>query len=160
MKSQPEGSLRDEIRQTRPFDSRGQEAVLGILKTADEIRWRLGQLMKPAGLSLEQYNILRILRGAGENGLPTLEVAERMIERSPAITRLLDKLEKKGFIRRLRCTKDRRLVYCVIMDDGLAALDSLEGNLAAESARFEKGIEEREFESVIQTLDRLRANLR
>lgn len=158
--AQQEGTLRTEIKQQRPFASRGQEAALGILKTADELRWRMGQLLKESGLSLEQYNVLRILRGAGQTGLPTLEVADRMIERSPAITRLLDKLEAKALVKRLRCTRDRRLVYCVITDQGNAALAPLDQAVESLTDRVMSGLDGNELDALIATLDRLRASSR
>lgn len=158
--AQQEGTLRTEIKQNRPFASRRQEAALGILKTADELRWRMGQLLKESRLSLEQYNVLRILRGAGPNGLPTLEVADRMIERSPAITRLLDKLEAKGLAKRLRCTRDRRLVYCVITHQGSAALAPLDHAVESLTDRIMTGLDGPELDVLISALDRLRANSR
>ena len=88
-------ALQREIRQRRPFQSAGHEAVLGLLRTADLVR-RLGTaLVEPYGITLQQFNVLRILRGAGGDGLPTLEVASRMIEQTPGVTRLLDRLEAK-----------------------------------------------------------------
>lgn len=156
----PEGALRQEIKQNRPFPSRLQEAVLGILKTAADLRWQIAQVLKDSGLSMEQYNVLRILRGAGQDGLPTLEVAERMIERSPAITRMIDKLEVKGLVRRLRCHRDRRRVYCVITDAGLALLAPLDAPVESLSASMVGHLDATEIESVISILDRLRAGLR
>ncbi len=153
-----EGSLRGEIKQTRPFDSRLQEALLGILKTADELRWGLGQILKDSGsgLSLEQYNVLRILRGAGGQGLPTLDIADRMVERSPAITRLLDKLETKGFILRERSAKDRRQVYCAITGAGLALIARLDGPISAYHHELLGIIGEEDLDGLISGLDRIR----
>src|SRR5690606_289566 len=84
------------------------------------------RVLEPTGLSQEQYNVLRILRGAGESGLPTLEVSSRMIEQAPAITRLMDKLEAKKFVRRVRCKEDRRQVLCFITPSGLELLQKLD----------------------------------
>src|SRR5713226_8022298 len=83
--------LRAEIRQSKPFRSRAHEGVLTLLRTADVVRRRLARVIEGAGLSFEQYNVLRILRGAGAEGMATLEIAQRMIQRTPAMTRLLDK---------------------------------------------------------------------
>jgi DNA-binding MarR family transcriptional regulator len=154
---QKEGTLRRQIKQNRPFRSRGEEGALVILKTADELRWRIAQTLKGSGLSMEQYNALRILRGAGPQGLPTLEVAERMIERSPAITRLLDKLEAKGLAKRLRCDRDRRRVYCVITDEGLDTLAALDGPTAASTEEFIGALAPDELDHLIATLDQLRS---
>ncbi len=100
--------------------------MLSVLKTADCLRRHLNRVTEQFGLSLEQYNVLRILRGAGPSGLPTLEVASRMIEQTPAITRLMDKLETKRLVKRQRNTSDRRQVFCWITDEGLALLAQME----------------------------------
>src|SRR5690349_21582673 len=114
-----ESQLREEIRQNKPFRSRQQEALLGLLRTAALIKRRDARLVEAHGISPEQYNVLRILRGAGPEGLPVLDIAGRMIEPSPAITRLLDKLENKRLVQRVRCPEDRRQVLCTITTAGL-----------------------------------------
>ena len=106
------GSIRNEIRQTRPFDSVADEAVVTLLATADRVRVALARVTEAHDITLQQYNVLRILRGAGEEGLPTLDIASRMIEKSPGITRLLDRLEAHRLVRRVRCPGDRRQVLC------------------------------------------------
>jgi DNA-binding MarR family transcriptional regulator len=148
--------LQVEIKQTRPFASRTQEAFLGILKTADILRRQSISVLTPTGLSHEQYNILRILRGAGKDGLPTLEVASRLIEQSPAITRTLDKLESKGLIRRERCEQDRRQVLCYILPAGLELLAKLDRPITEADARGLVHLSERELEQLIGLLDRVR----
>src|SRR6185295_1524706 len=107
-------ALQREIRQTRPFRSRSQEAMLALLRTADQVHRSFARVVEPHGITLQQYNVLRILRGAGDAGLPTLEIGARMIERSPGVTRLIDRLEAKGWVRRERCPHDRRQVLCWI----------------------------------------------
>ncbi len=114
--------LQQEIRQTKPFASLQEEAVLSVLKTADVLRRRIAKALESTGLSNEQYNVLRILRGAGKAGLPTLDVASRMIEQAPAITRLMDKLEAKKLVHRVRCKEDRRQVLCYITEEDLNRL--------------------------------------
>jgi DNA-binding MarR family transcriptional regulator len=118
--------LQREIRQSRPFRGDGHEAAVGLLLTADRVRRSLAAVVEPHGITLQQYNVLRILRGAGEAGLPTLEIGERMIERSPGVTRLLDRLEAKGLVRRERCPTDRRQVFCRIEPPGLELLVRLD----------------------------------
>jgi len=118
--------LLQELRQNKPFRSITQEAVLELMKTTDFIRRRLARALDPHDLSLQQYNVLRILRGAGSDGLPTLEVAARTIEETPGITRLLDKLEGKRLVRRERCSADRRQVLCWITPSGEELLASLD----------------------------------
>ena len=87
-------SIVDEIKQSKPFPSKSQEAYVALLRTADDSKRFVTQVLEPSGVTLQQYNVLRILRGAGEGGLPTLTVAERMVERTPGVTRLIDRMEK------------------------------------------------------------------
>src|SRR5215470_7514740 len=96
------------------------------MRTADLVRRHATALIEPQGITLQQYNVLRILRGAGADGLPTLEVADRMIEQTPGVTRLLDRLEAKQLVRRQRCPKDRRQHLCWITPKGLALLRKLD----------------------------------
>lgn len=107
-----------------------KEAVLGILRATARIRQYFQKVMHPWGLTEQQFNVLRILRGAGPGGLPTLEVGERMIEKTPGVTRLLDRLEAKGWVRRERCREDRRQVLCYVTAEGLALLANLDEPIA------------------------------
>jgi len=115
-----------ELRQTKPFPSAAAEATVALLKTADIVRRRVSEVIEPHGITLQQYNVLRILRGAGEGGLPTLEIAQRLIEQTPGVTRLLDRLEAKGLVRRERSPSDRRQVLCTATGEGLALLARLD----------------------------------
>ena len=152
-------SLRDEIRQSKPFDSPAQEAILALYRTSDMLRRRFAQLVEPRGISLQQYNVLRILRGAGKTGTPTLDIADRMIEMTPGITRLLDKLEAKHLVRRERCPEDRRQVLCWITPQGLRLLAELDEPLAETGIRAMKAFTTAEQRALISTLDKLRAHL-
>jgi len=114
------------IEQTKPFRSRAQEATLGLLLAADRVRRLASQVAAREGLTVQQYNVLRILRGSEGEGLPTLAIAQRMVEKTPGITRLIDRLEGKGLVRRERCPEDRRLVRCHITEAGLRSLGSLD----------------------------------
>ena len=98
--------------------------MLGLLKTGDVVRRFLATVAEPHGITLQQYNVLRILRGAGREGLPTLEIAERLIEQAPGVTRLLDRLETKGLVKRERCPMDRRQITCRITRRGGSLLDA------------------------------------
>ena len=115
-------AIERELKQTRPFPTRGGEAAVSLMRTADLLRRLLEQALEPSGVTAQQYNVLRILRGARPEPLPTLEIAERMIERTPGITRLLDRLEAKKLVRRDRCESDRRQVLCTITAAGLELL--------------------------------------
>lgn len=114
--------------------SLAHQGVLALLRTVDRVRRHLARVVEPQGITLQQFNVLRILRGAdrgGEkDGLPTLELAERMLERAPGITRLLDRLEAKTLVKRRRCPHDRRQVLCRITLDGLRLLERLDRPVA------------------------------
>ena len=104
----PGGQLHSELRKRGPFDSIEQEAILNLIRTSDQFQNRFGRLFRKFGLTASQYNILRILRGEGKP-LPSLEIADRMIQVVPAITGLIDRLEKSGMVQRRRCEEDRRV---------------------------------------------------
>jgi DNA-binding MarR family transcriptional regulator len=125
------GKLLSEIKQTKPFTSESQEAFLLLLKTTDQLRRSLSRQMEGAGVTLQQYNVLRILRGAGTEGLPTLEIANRMIEETPGITRLIDRLEDRGWVERERSATDRRQVICRLSETGRALLAGLDDPIEA-----------------------------
>ncbi|HEX4965762.1 MAG TPA: MarR family transcriptional regulator [Thermoanaerobaculia bacterium] len=118
--------LQKELQQRRPFGSRGQESVIAVLRTADLLRRRLSRVSELYGITLQQYNVLRILRGAGEEGLPTLEIGERMVEQTPGVTRLLNRLEAKGLATRSRGESDHRQVICRLTSKGRRLLDRLD----------------------------------
>jgi len=112
-------------------ESTEKDALLSILKAADRVHRYFQGLMGPWGLTAQQFNVLRILRGAGPEGLPTLDVGERMVEKTPGITRLLDRLEEKRLVRRERCAADRRQVLCYLTDEGNALLAELDEPISA-----------------------------
>ena len=118
--------LRDEIRQTRPFTSLEQEAFLAIQRTAALLAHAMAETIRPLGLTATQYNVLRILRGAGEPGLCRNEVRERMLTQVPDVTRLLDRMEEMGVIERSREGSDRRFVTTRITPEGLRLLAELD----------------------------------
>ena len=148
--------LQHELQQTRPFLSTGQEALLGLLRTADLVRTRLAEILEPRGVTLQQYNVLRILRGAQPAGLPTLEIAERMIERAPGITRLLDRLERKALARRQRSSTDRRQVLCTITTAGLELLSTLDRPVQSADVEIANQLTAAEQRQLIHLLDVLR----
>lgn len=117
--------LQKEIKKATPFDLLEQEAYLNVLRTAQELTNGFERLFKPFNLSLTQYNVLRILRGVGEP-LPSGQIAERLVTRDPDITRLLDRLEKRGLIARQRGASDRRVVLASITEQGLDLLAQLD----------------------------------
>lgn len=125
------GRLKSEIKQKRPFASLQEEVVLGMLRTADQLAVPMNEVLRRTDLSLSQYNILRILRGSAGQGLSCGDIAERMVRRDPDLTRLLDRLEKRGLVTRTRNTTDRRVVLAEIAPAGLRLLESLDGEVEA-----------------------------
>ena len=105
--------LQRELKKRLPFDSLEQEANLNVLRTTDLLQNRLGRFFREYGLTPSQYKVLRILRGEGKP-LPSLEIGSRMIQLVPAMTGLIDRLEKQGLVNRRRCKEDRRVVYVEI----------------------------------------------
>jgi DNA-binding MarR family transcriptional regulator len=148
--------LRDEIRQHKPFESLEQEALLNVLRTADALMHRLTAVLKPFNLSHNQYNVLRILRGAGADGLACQDVAERMITRDPDITRLLDRLEARGLVTRARDHKDRRVVVARITPEGERLLEALDQPIAEVDRQRLQHLGEQRLRTLIQLLESAR----
>lgn len=126
------------------------------MKTADLLRRLLTRQLEPHEITPQQYNVLRILRGAGEAGLPTLSIGERLIEETPGMTRLLDRLEGKGLVRRVRCKQDRRQVLCYITAGGQALLAALDPVLAASETEMAGALTLAEAESLVVLLEKMR----
>ncbi len=122
-------TLRDEIRQTRPFQSLEQEAALSIERTSVVLKHRTQESLREFGITGTQLNVLRILRGAGRDGLCRNEIGERLVSQVPDVTRLLDRMEEAGLVTRERSTEDRRLVRTRITPEGLELLDRLDAPL-------------------------------
>src|ERR1700694_3567452 len=117
--------LQHELKKKRPFESPGEEVALNIVRTSDQLQIPFARLLREYGLtSPTQYNILRILRGEGKP-LPILEIASRTITVVPGITGLIDRLERAGFVNRLRCDKDRRVIYVALTDQAMTTLAAL-----------------------------------
>ena len=133
-----------------------QQAVVALMRTTDRARRQLAMVVEPQGITLQQYNVLRILRGGGEEGVPTLEVAARMIEQTPGITRLLDRLEAKGLVKRERCRHDRRQHLCWITAEGLKLLERLDAPVLAASDAALKSLDPGDRLALIRLLDAIR----
>lgn len=146
-----------ELRQTKPFPSNREEAFVSLLRTSDMLRWRISEVLEPEGITLAQFNVLRILRGAKETGLPTLEIGNRLVEQAPGITRLIDRLELAGLVRRERPRKDRRQVLCHIEKKGLALLGRLDTTVPQASEVLFAGLESAEIDRLIRSLDAIRS---
>lgn len=117
--------LERQLKKKRPFSSKEQEAALNLFRTSDRLNGRFGRLFKKHGITGSQYNVLRILRGEG-GPLPSLEIAQRMIQAVPAITGLVDRLEQQNLVRRQRCSDDRRVVRVALTAKAQRLLDDLD----------------------------------
>jgi MarR family transcriptional regulator, organic hydroperoxide resistance regulator len=153
-------SLQRELRQRRPFSSRGVESVIAVLRTADLLRRRLSQASAPHGITFQQYNVLRILRGAGEEGLPTLAIAERMVEQTPGVTRLVDRLVAKGLAARGRAESDGRVVLCRLTAEGRSLLGRLDPEMEAAAEAGVAMLRGKEKTSLLQLLAAIREGSR
>jgi DNA-binding MarR family transcriptional regulator len=151
------GRLQHEIKQTRPFARAESEAMVGILRTAAVLDHAVNEALKPHGLTATQHNVLRILRGAGAEGLCGREVGERLIARVPDVSRLLDRMVETGLVARERDTGDRRHVTARITAAGLALLDRVDPVIAALEARYTGRLPAVALTGLIDALDAIRA---
>ncbi|HQR17145.1 MAG TPA: MarR family transcriptional regulator [Gemmatimonadales bacterium] len=148
--------LASELKQTKPFTSPVQEAVLSIKRTAAMLELRLSELLRPFGLTPTQYNVLRILRGAGPDGLPRCDVQARLVAPVADTTRLLDRLERMGLVARVRSTEDRRVVTSRITPKGLTMLDKVAAPLRELEEREVGQVSEARLRALISILDEVR----
>jgi DNA-binding MarR family transcriptional regulator len=155
--SDASAQIERELRQNRPFQSLRAAAAVSILRTADVVRRRAVAVIEPFGISLQQYNVLRILRGSAPQPLPTLEIGERLIERTPGITRLLDRLEEKRLVRRERCEDDRRMVHCWITEAGLELLEIMDAPVDAVDDDILRALNDDDVLNLIRLLDQVRS---
>src|SRR5436190_13582408 len=147
-----------ELGQVKPFDQVERELAVVTLRTGDVLHHSINCALEPSGLSNEQYNALRILRGAGEQGRPTLDISSRLISRSPNITRLLDKLISKGLARRDRDDGDRRKAVVRITPAGKELLATCDRAIDALFAKFQ-ALSPEEMKLAVGVLDRLRRSI-
>ena len=145
-------TLQSEIKQTRPFATLEQEALLSIARTAAVLEHSLAEALKPFGVTGTQYNALRILRGAGESGLCRNEVRERLIAQVPDVTRLLDRLEEMRLVVRGRDGDDRRLVTSRITAEGKRLLARMDEPVQAIHRRQLGHLGERKLRALIELL--------
>lgn len=154
--------LAEEIKKRDPFDTPAEEAYLNLMRTHAHLVAPAEVLFKAHGISPAKYNVLRILRGSlgtgecGKLGLPSLEIATRMITRVPDITRLVDGLEEAGLVARTRCTQDRRVVYVGISKKGLDLLASLDEPVAQQTRELLNHMSEGELTDLTRLLAKAR----
>ena len=152
-------TIREDIKQNKPFAAPTQEAAVALLHTADLVRRSVAAVVEPHGITTQQYNVLRILRGAGASGLPTLEIAERMLEETPGITRLIDRLQSKKLVIRKRCKTDRRQIFCCITERGLELLGGLDHPLRAAEDAALAHLSSKQLDQLLSLLDKARTGL-
>lgn len=151
-------TILEDVKQTRPFRSRSQEATVALLRSTHLLRRRLDAIVSAEGITSQQYNVLRILRGA-KSPMPTMEISERMIEPACGITRLIATLEASGFVKREQWAGDRRQMLCQITPAGLRTLERLDESMDALDDELQKIASPDELETLLSVLDRLREQL-
>jgi DNA-binding MarR family transcriptional regulator len=147
------GTLQRDLKQRRPFASREEEAYLNLVRTTDLLTREVAAVLKPHQLSEAQYNVLRILRGAGPDGYACSEVGHRLVTRDPDVTRLLDRLEARALIARAREHTDRRVVTTRITTTGLALLDALDRPVREAVDRMLDHMSARQLTTLIDMLE-------
>lgn len=148
--------LSDEIKQTKPFASRSEEAFLNLQRTAEGLARGVAEELKAYGVTATQYNVLRILRGAEPHGLPCSEIAERMVTRDPDVTRLLDRLAKLELVTRERSSEDRRVVTTRVTGKGLELLDRLDAPVGELHERQLGHLTDAQLDALIDLLQQAR----
>ena len=149
-------TLRDEIKQTKPFSSLEQETQLNIVRTGAMMMDEIEQFLKPYGVTATQYNVLRILRGSEPDGLCRNELRDRMLTRMPDVTRLLDRMEEAGLVARTREDEDRRMVRSRITTTGLELLAAVDGATLEEHKRRFRNLDEDQMRTLIDLLTLVR----
>lgn len=149
-------ALKDEIKKKHPFEHPEEEAYLNLLRTTAVLYAEFERVLKQAGLSEPQYNVLRILRGVGGCGAPCTEVGARMISRVPDVTRLVDRLEAAGLVERCRISQDRRVVQVKITEKGLATLAEMDQPLVDLNKKLLRHMSREELDELSRLLVKAR----
>jgi len=149
-------TLQLDLKQKKPFRSLQQEAYLSIVRTSTSLTDAMEDLMKARGISATQYNVLRILRGSGAEGLCRNELRDRMLTRMPDMTRLLDRMEGAGLVVRAREGDDRRMVMTRITEKGRRLLDELDAPVMALHRKQMAGLTDAQLRSLSDLLTLVR----
>lgn len=144
--------LARELQQTVPFANLEEEVFLSILRTGDALIQAEAKLLREVNLTFAQYNVLRILRGAGKQGATCGDIAGRMVNRDPDVTRLLDRLEERGLVERARDEQDRRVVVGVITKEGLQMLRTLDKTVSAVHRKQLKHMTKKQLQTLADLL--------
>ena len=150
-------SLQDEIRQNKPFETIGDEALLSILRTASVLEHGVTEVLRPHGITHTQYNVLRILKGAGARGLCGREIGERLISRVPDVSRLLDRMEEMELVSKARDSGDKRHVSARLTPKGRRVLAQATPDLEAFGRGRAARMPKRVLEAIVKALEAVRA---
>jgi DNA-binding MarR family transcriptional regulator len=150
------GKILKELQQTKPFRHVEEEVFLNIQRTADAMMQEVVDVLRPSSLSVTQYNVLRILRGAGTSGVTCKDIANRMITRDPDITRLLDRLERRNLLTRNRAKEDRRFVSIRITEEGLTLLKELDDPISDKQVAIMRHVPEAQLTTLLELLEQVR----
>jgi DNA-binding MarR family transcriptional regulator len=159
MAKKKKSSLAVALKQNRPFVSLEQEVYLSILRTASELNLAVDQFFRPFGITPSQYNVLRILRGAGVEGLSRNEISERMVTATPDMSRLLDRMENAGWVTREQAQNDRRQVSTYITKPGLELLELLETPTRNFVEGVFRGVAVGDLKAILKVNEHIRATL-
>jgi DNA-binding MarR family transcriptional regulator len=151
------GKIQNELQQKKPIRHVGEEAALNILRTSDVLTQQVMDVLKPYGLSPTQYNVFRILRGAGSEGICCKAIADRLITRDPDITRLIDRLEKRGLLVRTRAKEDRRYVTIQLTTSGLEMVNELDEPMRKLNQHVMRNLDAAELQTLINLLEQVRS---
>ena len=148
--------IQAEIKQRKPFQSLEEETLIALARTSDQLGRQLDSVLKQHGLTGTQYNVLRILRGAGKSGLACSEIGERMVTRDPDITRLLDRMERAGLCTRARDQKDRRVIVVRISSKGLELVNELDSPINRLNLKILGHMGEKRLRALLRLLEHAR----
>ena len=153
------GRLQQEIHQTTAIRLPEEEAALNIVRTADVLMSAVAAALKPALLSPTQYNVLRILRGAGKDGASCKEIGNRLVAHDPDITRLMDRLEQRGLVTRDRGKTDRRVITHRLTAAGMELVNGLDGPIEDLNRRIMGHLKPRKLHDLVALLEEVRAGI-
>jgi DNA-binding MarR family transcriptional regulator len=148
--------LLNEIRQTKPFRSLAEEAHLNLARTAAVLEHRIAEVLREHGITPTQYNVLRILRGAGEKGLCRNDVRDRLVAQVPDATRLLDRMMEMGLVSRVRDAEDKRFVTARITERGMELLATLDRPVDDAHRQTFAHLDDSELRTLITLLEKAR----
>lgn len=151
-------SLQEELKQSKPFASVEVEAYVSLMRTYAILSQPVNDLFKSFGITQTLYNLMRIIRGGAEDGVPCSIIADRLVTRVPDVTRLVDRAVESGLVVRNRPETDRRVVLLTLTQKGVELLNEIQGPLLQAHHAQMKGLSKAELSTLVDLLARLRAN--